>query len=135
MKYNIDIYLDSKALIKKYEAKIEAAQMRLKQVVVEDTDPFVPFESGYLKNSVADSLNDALPRIIYQGPYAHYLYTGYVMVDPDTKSPWAKKGAIKEYKDPMQALQFKRGMSEWFEHSKNLYTKRWIKEVEKVIKS
>lgn len=135
MKYNIDIYLDSKSLIKKYEEKQEIAQEELKHMVVTDTDPFVPMESGYLKNSVHDSLGDGKPRIIYEGPYAHYLYTGYVMVDPDTKNPWAKKGATKVYKEPLQALQFKTGMSEWFEHSKNLYSKRWIKEIEKVIKS
>lgn len=135
MKYNIDIYLDSKSLIRKYEEKKEIAQEELKHMVVTDTDPFVPMESGYLKNSVHDSLGDGKPRIIYEGPYAHYLYTGQVMVDPDTKNPWAKKGAIKVYKEPLQALQFKTGMSEWFEHSKNLYSKRWIKEIEKVIKS
>ena len=135
MKYNIDVYLDSKSLIKKYEEKKEIAQEKLKHMVVTDTDPFVPMESGYLKNSVHDSLGDGKPRIIYEGPYAHYLYTGYVMVDPDTKKPWAKKGAAKVYKDPMQELQFKTGMSEWFEHSKNLYSKRWLKEIEKVIKS
>lgn len=135
MKYNVDIYLDSKSLIKKYEDKKEIAQEELKHMVVTDTDPFVPMESGYLKNSVHDSLGDGQPRIIYQGPYAHYLYTGQVMVDPDTKNSWAKKGAIKVYKEPLQALQFKTGMSEWFEHSKNLYAERWIKEIEKVIKS
>lgn len=135
MKYNIDIYLDSKSLIRKYEEKQEIAQEKLKHMVITDTDPFVPMESGYLKNSVHDSLGDGVPRIIYQGPYAHYLYTGQVMVDPDTKNPWAKKGAIKVYKEPLQALQFKTGMSEWFEHSKNLYAERWIKEIEKVIKS
>ena len=135
MKYNIDVYLDSKSLIKKYEEKKEIAQEKLKHMVVVNTDPFVPFANGYLKNSVHDSLGDGKPRIIYEGPYAHYLYTGMVMVDPDTKKPWAKKGAVKVYKDPMQELQFKTGMSEWFEHSKNLYSKRWLKEIEKVIKS
>lgn len=134
MKYSIDVTLHDESLLRKYRERKEKAQEILKQMVVEDTDPFVPMESGYQKNSVHDSLGDGLPRIIYQGPYAHYLYTGYLMVDPATKNPWARKGAIKVYKDPMQELRFKQGMSEWFEHSKNLNAKRWISEMEKVIK-
>lgn len=143
MKYNIDIYLDSKSLIRKYEEKQEIAQEKLKHMVITDTDPFVPMESGYLKNSVHDSLGDGKPRIIYEGPYAHYLYTGYVMEDPElkcagfiTNKGWrSRKGVTKVYRDPLQPLEFKTGMSEWFEHSKNLYSKRWLKEIEKVIKS
>lgn len=134
-KSGIKVYFNVNKVVGDYEVKRDLAQQVLKQMVVEDTDPFVPFETGTLRHSVADSLTDNEPRIIYNTPYAHFLYRGLVMIDPKTKSPIARENATKIYKMPYQKLQFKKGMSEWFEHSKNLYKKRWIKEVRKVLTS
>jgi hypothetical protein len=47
------------------------------------SDPYVPFRSGPLKNSVHPS--DEWDAIIYNTPYARYHWFGKLMVDPITK--------------------------------------------------
>lgn len=138
---SIDIHFDDEALIKKYEKNQAYAQLILKQVIVEDTDPFVPIQTGTLKNSTYDSLMDSKPGIIYNVPYAHYLYKGFVMEDPVlhcagfmTPQGWrSRKDVVKQYREPLQPLKFKQGQSEWFEHAKSLYKDRWIAAVKKVL--
>lgn len=45
-----------------------------------DTEPYVPFLTGSLKNRTQVKGN----KIIYPGPYARYLYYGKVMVNAET---------------------------------------------------
>lgn len=53
---------------------------------------YVPEKNGQLiKSSYVD--NDR--NIHYKGPYAHYQYIGKLYVDPDTGSPYARKGVKK----------------------------------------
>lgn len=91
-----------------------------------DTEQFVPALTGSL--SQRTQVKDG--TIIYPGPYARYLYGGKVMVDPDTGSQWAKKGATKVLTD--RNLVFNRSMhgkaqAEWFEASKALNLRKWAK--------
>ena len=55
------------------------------------SDPYVPFRSGPLKNSVHPSTE--WDSIIYNTPYARYHWYGKLMVDPITK-----KGAFYDPK-------------------------------------
>ena len=41
-------------------------------------DPKVPFDTGTLKNSAKDASLIGFGTIIYEGPYARYLYYGQV---------------------------------------------------------
>lgn len=63
--------------------------------VQKDTSPFVPFLTGSLDQRTRVDGNE----IIYPGPYARFLYYGKVMVDPETGSTYAKKGATKALTD------------------------------------
>lgn len=56
-----------------------------------DMDPFVPSRSGRLRKAVRVEKN----RIIYDSPHAGVNYRGYVLVDPDTGSPFARAGVRK----------------------------------------
>ena len=41
---------------------------------------------------------DIKPKVIgYNSPSAHYLYKGELMVDPETRSSWARSGVKKVY--------------------------------------
>lgn len=81
---------------KKFKDKNNKARMLLKNEIVKDTDKFVPFRTGYLKNSAIRSISSKDDAIIYKGPYARFLYYGRVMVGVITHRPWAKKGEIKK---------------------------------------
>lgn len=55
-------------------------------------DKYVPRDEGHLRK-VVDLSNPNY--IIYNSPYAHYIYMGILYVDPITGSSWARKGTTK----------------------------------------
>lgn len=72
-------------------------------------EPYVP------SVTLAQSARINSDSLEYPGPYAHFQYTGLLMVSPTTGSPWAAKGETKVYASPERALNFKRpgAASEW----------------------
>lgn len=101
--------------------------------VEKDTQPFVPALTGSLSTRTRVVDND----VIYPGPYARYLYYGKLMVDPETGSPWAKKGATKVLTD--RSLVFNQtvhpqAQSHWFEASKAQNLDKWIRVADKAVK-
>ena len=103
----------------------------LRDTVDRFCDPYVPMESGMLKNSKTYPSNH---EIKYTSPYAHYMYKGQLMVGP-TGSSWAKKGEKKHYTN--KSLKFqgtpKRG-GEWEKRMMNDRRKDVIKSVQNFIK-
>ena len=91
-----------------------------------DTRPFVPALTGSLMNRTRVAGN----VVIYPGPYARFLYYGKVMVDPDTGSPFAQKGAVKVLTD--KDLVFNKtvnpqAQAHWFEASKAQNLEKWMR--------
>ena len=91
-----------------------------------DTRPFVPALTGSLMNRTRVDGN----VVIYSGPYARFLYYGKVMVDPDTGSPFAQKGAVKVLTD--KDLVFNKSVNpqaqaHWFEASKAQNLEKWVR--------
>lgn len=117
-------------------AKLASAAKRAERAVAvqaaKDTEPYVPMLTGSLKNrtQVKDNL------IIYPGPYARYLYYGKLMVDPETGSAWAKKGASKVVTDKnlvfTQSVHPK-AQSHWFEASKSENLDTWKRVAAKAV--
>ena len=98
-----------------------------------DTRPFVPALTGSLMNRTRVDGN----TVIYPGPYARFLYYGKVMVDPDTGSPFAQKGAVKVVTD--RNLVFNRSVNpqaqaHWFESSKAQNLEKWLRVYKKARK-
>lgn len=54
-------------------------------------EKYVPYREGNLRRVVTTTASS----VTYEMPYAHYQYQGILYVDPDTKSSYAKKDAIK----------------------------------------
>ena len=73
------------------------------------------FESGHLAD--AHGTVPGSGKVVHNDPYARYLYYGFVMVDPVTGSPWARKN-VKKIKTARK-LRYKgiRGPL-WFERMK-----------------
>lgn len=90
-----------------------------------DTQQYVPKLSGSLR----DRTQVFGDTIVYPGPYARFLYNGKLMVDPNTKSAWAQKGATKEITG--KNLQYSEGppkgkaQAHWFEASKAQNLPKW----------
>lgn len=101
-----------------------------------DTVPYVPALTGSLTQRTRAIGN----TVVYPGPYARYLYYGKLMVDPDTGSPWAKKGATKVLTD--RNLVFSQAMpppmhpnaqAHWCEASKAQNIEKWVRVAQKAV--
>lgn len=92
--------------------------------MAKDTEKYVPARTKSL--SVRTRVSG--DTIIYPGPYARFLYYGKLMIDPNTGSPFATKGATKVVtgKD-LNISQAVHGnaQSHWFEASKAQNLERW----------
>lgn len=69
------------------------ARIMLASEVARKCGPYVPKQSGALKNS--SQIADNGRKLIYPGPYAHYQYEGVLMVSENTGSTYARKGERK----------------------------------------
>ncbi len=113
---------------KRFDHNAKLARKMLKSEIVKDTEKFVPMQGGYLKNSVTASLRSNDEYIVYNAPYARFLYYGYVMVGKITHRPWARRGEtkVKTSKKLRYGKVHPMACSHWFERSKALYKKNWI---------
>lgn len=59
--------------------------------------PYTPMDTGTLSESVKIKGKSGTGEIEYNAPYAHYLYQGQLMVDPETGSSYARAGTKKVY--------------------------------------
>lgn len=100
--------------------------------VMKDTAPFVPMRNGSLRARTRVDGN----LVIYEGPYARYLYYGKLYVDPLTGSPFARKGVTKIPATPEKDLKFWHPgtRSHWFEASKAQNLQKWLRVADKAVK-
>lgn len=92
--------------------------------MAKDTDPYVPA----LTKSLANRTIVKDDTIIYPGPYARFLYYGKLMIDPNTGSAWAPKGATKVVtgKDlNISTAVHSKAQAHWFEASKAQNLPKW----------
>lgn len=115
----------------------DQARMVLKNEVVKDTEPYVPMQGGYLKNSPYESIRKKDDTIVYDAPYSRFLYYGKVMVGKKSHSPWAKRGETKVVTN--KAITFGTihplACAFWFEKSKSMNKEKWLRLSRKVYKN
>lgn len=104
----------------------KGAEHSLAVQMAKDTEPYVPARTKSLVNRTIVHED----TIIYPGPYARFLYYGKLMIDPDTGSPWAPKGASKvidpEGKDlNISTAVHSKAQAHWFEVSKAQNLPKW----------
>lgn len=127
---------DSVKVNNRFNRQTKQSRKLLKSEVAKDTEKFVPMQGGYLKNSVSQSLLSDDEYIVYNAPYAKFLYYGKVMIGRITHRPWAKRGETKVVtsKDISYGKVHPLACSHWFERSKALYKNNWLKIAKKVFK-
>lgn len=112
------------------QTKLASAAKRAENKIVREiartTEPFVPMLTGSQVNRTQVKDN----KIIYDGPYARFLYYGKVEVDPDTMSAWARYG--KKKKPINKDLKYTKAIHKdaqafWFEASKAQNLDKWKK--------
>ena len=61
-----------------------AVQKTIDESFLRACDPYLPFDSGMLRDSGITSTKIGSGQVIWDTPYAHYLYEGELYVDPIT---------------------------------------------------
>ena len=74
------------------KGNLAKAQQNLAYQIISDTQDYVPFQQGVLSSSVHTENDDS--EIVYNTPYARFLYMGKLMLD-DRGSSWALKNTKK----------------------------------------
>lgn len=108
------------------------AQRWLGDRALEDCKAVMPLQSGNLQQRSYASEDGK--KVIFPGPYARFLYGGKVMLDPDTGSPWARKGVKKVLTD--RPLQYSRpgATDHWFDTAKARNGAYWVDGAERIIR-
>lgn len=114
----------SAPMMKKLRQAGPRAEHAVAVQIESDTEPFVPA----LTKSFVDRTQVVDGTVIYPGPYARFLYNGKLMIDPDTGSAWAQKGATKVVAG--KDLDIKQDVHDqaqdhWFEASKAQNMEKW----------
>lgn len=117
--------------LKPYEEKFLAAQQWLGDRVLEDCRAVMPLLTGSLQQRSYTAYGGR--QVIFPGPYARFLYGGMVMVDPDTGSPWARKGAKKVVTDRPLTYSNPEATAYWFDTAKTRNSEYWINGVKERI--
>lgn len=113
----VTVKLDKAAIAKIEKAVLDSAQAAMEQVVTEVQNT-APLDQGDLINGIfvrsEKSGNTVIATIDHSALYSRYLYYGKLMIDPNTKSAWAKSGIKKEVTD--KKLKFRNGRTDhWLE--------------------
>ena len=114
---------------RKRKAGLQRAQRAIDSSVLRFSEPFLPFQSGALRNSGITGTVVGSGRVQWTAPYAHYLYEGRVM-GPNV--PLHEGGQLVGFFSPKapkkytgKKLQFhgapKRG-ARWFDRMKRVHT-------------
>lgn len=132
MGLSIKVYTSSLPALK---ARLEKGCTRAEHIVAlqaaKDTAKYVPMRTGSLRQRTRVVGN----QIIYPGPYARYLYCGKLYVDPETSSPFARKGVTKVPATPARDLVFHTPgtRSHWFEYSAQQNMEKWARVAAKAV--
>lgn len=112
-----------------WDGRFALAQKVVDSAVLRYSAPYAPFETGTLNRSGILGTKIGSGEVVWNAPYARFLYYGKVMVGVNTGSPWAKKGERKKVTD--RDLKYhgggKRGKL-WFERMKADHRQDILKE-------
>ena len=118
--------------LSRFEKQFQKAQFELDSVVMTDMQPYMPMQTGTFINvtkAMSASLAGSGLVVAAAPPMGRFLYEGKVMVDPETNSPWARKGAKKVVTE--RDLQYNKNAhpnatDHWFEEAKKQHGKQWV---------
>ena len=110
------------------------AQFYLDSQVMTGMVPLIPLNAAILLNRTrtrSEAMAGTGQVCAAAEPYGRFLYMGKVMIDPVTKSPWAREDAEKIVTNRNLTYSNPRTVPHWFDEAKRLHLKQWVKGVKK----
>lgn len=137
MKVNVKVDISRNKILQDERRKSKVAKSKLINEIVKDTTPYVPFRDGTLYQSAITNMRRYKDKIVWNGPYARFLYNGLLMVGVRSRSAWAKKGEVKETIKKVIKYGKKNPLAgyKWFSRSKAKNKQKWITFTKKVFKN
>lgn len=129
MSVNIKVSMDKQGILAKYSEANNKALKLLQGQVVSDCNKYAPEDQHILKRSaethsrVLESFGNTELRLVWSTPYARYLYYGYLMIDPETRSSYAREGVRKLR--TLRTLRYSKGGKLWCQRAKERHMKDW----------
>jgi hypothetical protein len=120
--------------LKRFEQQFQQAQYELDSMVMTSMEPYMPkVTSTFINLTKARSaaLAGSGEVVAAAPPYGRFLYEGKVMVDAQTGSPFARKGAKKIVTNQDIKYTNPKATPKWFETAKQKHADEWIKVVKK----
>lgn len=118
----------------RFESQFKYAQLYLDNMVMTSMIPYMPRVTGTFIN-VTKAMSAAIAGsgevVAAAPPYGRFLYNGKVMVDSQTGSPWARKGAKKVVTDKDIKYTNPKATPKWFETAKQNHGDGWIRGVKR----
>lgn len=110
----IKVEINKDYTISRFHSRFQQAQKYLDNEVLKDSDPYVPMDTGNLRNSGIRGTTLGSGQVVYNAPYAQKCYYGAKIHFSPAKHPLAT--------------------AMWFEKAKAANKKKWFDGVERVIK-
>lgn len=107
--FDVHVHIDDQKLRNKRDNSHDAAQAQLDQDVLKDSNYFIPFDTGHLRDSSLIHTRIGSGKIVWKTKYAKYQYYGVDFNFSHDVNPNAS--------------------SLWFERAKSLHKKDWLKDM------
>ena len=119
--------------LSRFDKQYGEAQYELDSAVMLSMEKYMPKRDGVFINvtkSMSASIAGRGTVVAAAPPFGRFLYEGKVMVDPETNSPWARKGARKVVTD--KNLNYDKSLNpdvtdHWFDAAKKNHLEAWLK--------
>ena len=113
MSRGVKVFINTQSCAGRLNKKFSLAQKYLDNEVLKDSDPFVPFRTGNLRNSGITGTVLGSGNVVYSAPYSKPMYYGVHFNFSKVKHPQA--------------------CAQWFEKAKALKKKAWLAGVNKIV--
>lgn len=116
----------------RFQKQFEKAQYILDNSIMNSMIPFMPMDDGTFINitrGMSQAIAGSGEVVAGAPPFGRYLYNGKVMVDEQTRSPWARKGAKKVVIDKeLNYLKVRNPDAQafWFDAAKKKDLEEWL---------
>lgn len=129
--------------LSRFDKQFSNAQYALDSMVMNSMVPFMPMQSGtfiQVTRGMSAALAGTGTVVAAAPPMGRFLYEGKTMVDVETGSPWARKGAkkvlVSQYSgktnaSPNLTYSNAKATAHWFDTAKEKDGKKWVEAVKK----
>ena len=136
---SVTINFDISHLLSNADIATEEAVEFMAEQVRDDSNKFAPQDVGDLISSSLSNSDLKNGLIVWDTPYAQYLYHGVLMVG-ENGSSWAKAGEKKKKKEPETPLNFDTSKNPnagkmWYHRAKDVNFKKWEKSFKQTFKN